>query len=193
MKMARLSTRESTGAWLPPSCTLQRHGRTFSSLCLYVRAFRLPHALHTGQQFIGFSGISNTHSSLEFDILLLLCWILLIFPMLILLVVGLTERALLVLVIFWIFSHLLIFSKIIFSYLIHHRGWVCSCCSQNLWNVHTMRDFEEIFERVPLLCDNTSVISIAKNLVFHKRMRHHFLSDHVKKGDIERRYIDTER
>jgi hypothetical protein len=56
-----------------------------------------------------------------------------------------------------------------------------------------MRDFEEIFERVPLLCDNTSVISIAKNLVFHKRMRHHFLSDHVKKGDIERRYIDTER
>jgi hypothetical protein len=31
-----------------PSCTLQQHGRTFSSLCVYVRAFRLPHALHTG-------------------------------------------------------------------------------------------------------------------------------------------------
>jgi hypothetical protein len=61
-----------------------------------------------------------------------------------------------------------------------------------------MRDFGVIFERVPLMCDNTSVISIAKNLVFHKRMkhlkvRHHFLKDHVEKGDIEMRYIDTER
>jgi hypothetical protein len=48
------------------------------------------------------------------------------------------------------------------------------------------------------MCDNTSAISISKNSVFHKRMRHlerrhHFLRDHVKKGDIEMRYIDTER
>jgi hypothetical protein len=61
-----------------------------------------------------------------------------------------------------------------------------------------MRDFGMIFERVPLIYDNTSVISIAKNLVFHKRMRyherrHHFLRDCVEKGDIEMRYIDTER
>jgi hypothetical protein len=54
------------------------------------------------------------------------------------------------------------------------------------------------FERLPLMCDNTSAISIAKNLVFHKKMRHverrhHFLRDHVEKGDIEMRYIDTER
>jgi hypothetical protein len=54
------------------------------------------------------------------------------------------------------------------------------------------------FERVPLICDNTSAISVAKNSVFHKRMRHlerrhHFLRDHVEKGDIEMRYIDTER
>jgi hypothetical protein len=61
-----------------------------------------------------------------------------------------------------------------------------------------MRDFGVIFERVPLICDNTSAISIAKNSVFHKRIRHlerrhHFLRDHVEKGDIEMRYIDTER
>jgi hypothetical protein len=61
-----------------------------------------------------------------------------------------------------------------------------------------MRDFGVIFKRVSLMCDNTSAISIAKNLVFHKRMkhlkvRHHFLRDHVEKGDIEMRYIDTER
>jgi hypothetical protein len=61
-----------------------------------------------------------------------------------------------------------------------------------------MRDFGMIFERVPLMCDNTSAISVAKNLVFHKRMehlevRHHFLRDHVEKGDIKMRYINTER
>jgi hypothetical protein len=46
--------------------------------------------------------------------------------------------------------------------------------------------------------NNTSAISVAKNPVFHKKMRlverrHHFLRDHVEKGDIEMRYIDTER
>jgi hypothetical protein len=61
-----------------------------------------------------------------------------------------------------------------------------------------MRDFGVISERVPLMCDNTSAISVAKNLVFHKRMRHlemrhHFLIDHVEKRDIEIRYIDIER
>jgi hypothetical protein len=61
-----------------------------------------------------------------------------------------------------------------------------------------MRDFGVSFERVPLMCDNTSAISVAKNQVFHKRMRHHerrhhFLRDHVEKGYIEMRYIDTER
>jgi hypothetical protein len=45
---------------------------------------------------------------------------------------------------------------------------------------------------------NTKAISVAKNPVFHKRMRHlerrhHFLRDHVEKGDIEMRYIDRER
>jgi hypothetical protein len=61
-----------------------------------------------------------------------------------------------------------------------------------------MRDFEVRFERVLLMCDNTSVISVAKNSVFHKKMRyverrHHFLRDHVEKEGIEMRYIDTER
>jgi hypothetical protein len=61
-----------------------------------------------------------------------------------------------------------------------------------------MRDFRVNFERVPLMCDNTSAILVAKNPVFHKKMRHverrhQFLRDHVEKGDIEMRYIDTER
>jgi hypothetical protein len=61
-----------------------------------------------------------------------------------------------------------------------------------------MRDFGVRFERVFLMCDNTSAISVVKNPVFHKKMRHverrhHFLRDHVEKGDIEMRYIVTER
>jgi hypothetical protein len=61
-----------------------------------------------------------------------------------------------------------------------------------------MRDFGVIFEGVLLLCDNTSAISVTKNLVFQKKIRHierrhHFLRDHVEKRDIEMRYIDTER
>jgi hypothetical protein len=60
-----------------------------------------------------------------------------------------------------------------------------------------MRDFRVIFEKVPLVCDNTSDISVVKNSVFHKRMkylkvRHHFLRDDVEKGDIEMRHINTE-
>jgi hypothetical protein len=75
---------------------------------------------------------------------------------------------------------------------------VDSYCSQILWIVHTMIDFGMRFERVPLMCDNNSAISIAKNSVFHKKMRyverrHHLLRDHVEKGDIEMRYIDSER
>jgi hypothetical protein len=63
--------------------------------------------------------------------------------------------------------------------------------------MHTMRYFGVSFERVPLMCDNTSAISIAKNPVFHKKMRHlerrhNFLRDHIEKGDIEMRYMDTE-
>jgi hypothetical protein len=61
-----------------------------------------------------------------------------------------------------------------------------------------MRGFGVRFERVPIMCDNTSAISVAKNPVFHKKRRHverrhHFLRDHAEKTDIEMRYIDTER
>jgi hypothetical protein len=61
-----------------------------------------------------------------------------------------------------------------------------------------MRNFGLRFERVPLMFDNTSAKLVAKNPVFHKRMRdlerrHHFLRDHIEKGDIEMRYIDTKR
>jgi hypothetical protein len=61
-----------------------------------------------------------------------------------------------------------------------------------------MRAFGVRFERVSFMCDNTSAISVAKNLVFYKKIRHverrhHLLRDHVDNRDIEMRYIDIER
>ncbi|KAJ4810455.1 Pol [Rhynchospora pubera] len=71
-----------------------------------------------------------------------------------------------------------------------------SCCTQLLWMMQTLRDFELDFQKVPILCDNTSAILISKNPVLHSRtkhieIRHHFIRDHVEKGDVELVYIDT--
>jgi hypothetical protein len=48
------------------------------------------------------------------------------------------------------------------------------------------------------MCDTSSVICLAHNLVFHRRAKHikvryHFLRYHVEKGEIEMKFIDTER
>jgi hypothetical protein len=54
----------------------------------------------------------------------------------------------------------------------------------------TLRDFGLEFCHVPLLCDSTSTISIAKNPMLHSKTKHidvqfHFLRDHYEKGDID--------
>jgi hypothetical protein len=61
-----------------------------------------------------------------------------------------------------------------------------------------MRDYRVTYKRVFLICDNSSAIYLAQNSVFHGRakyikVKHHFLRDHVEKGDIVIKYIDTER
>jgi hypothetical protein len=50
-------------------------------------------------------------------------------------------------------------------------------------------DYGVVLDRVPLFCDNESVVKIANNPVQHSRtkhidIRHHFLRDHAAKGDI---------
>nr|ABA93735.1 retrotransposon protein, putative, unclassified [Oryza sativa Japonica Group] len=65
-----------------------------------------------------------------------------------------------------------------------------------LWLISTLKDYGLTFEKVPLFCDNTSAINIAKNPVQHSRTKHidirfHFLRDHVEKGDIELMFLDT--
>ena len=53
------------------------------------------------------------------------------------------------------------------------------------------------FSSVKILCDNTSAINISKNPVHHSRtkhidIRHHFLRDHVEKGNIVLDHCRTE-
>jgi hypothetical protein len=64
-----------------------------------------------------------------------------------------------------------------------------ACCTQILYMKQTLLDYGVVLEKVPLLCDNESVVKIAKNPIQHSRtkhidIRHHFLRDHVAKGDI---------
>jgi hypothetical protein len=47
-----------------------------------------------------------------------------------------------------------------------------SCCSQILWIVHTVRDYEETYKSVPIMCDSSSAICLAQNPVFHGREKH---------------------
>jgi hypothetical protein len=71
-----------------------------------------------------------------------------------------------------------------------------SCCSQLLWITYTMSDFGEEYTHVPLQCDSTSAISIAKNPVLHSKTKHievryHFLRDNVDKGKITLIHVPT--
>jgi hypothetical protein len=60
----------------------------------------------------------------------------------------------------------------------------------------TLKDYGYILNHVPLLCDNESAIKIAYNSCEHSRtkhidIRHHFLGDHVIKGDIVISHVRT--
>jgi hypothetical protein len=72
---------------------------------------------------------------------------------------------------------------------------VGSCCGQLLWMKQTLLDFGVKF-KVPFLCDNESAVKIVNNPVQHSRtkhidIRHHFLRDHVSKGEIKIDGIST--
>jgi hypothetical protein len=47
-----------------------------------------------------------------------------------------------------------------------------SCCSQLLWITYTLSDFCEECSHVPLTCNSTSAISVAKNHMLHSRTKH---------------------
>ena len=58
-------------------------------------------------------------------------------------------------------------------------------------------DYGVKLEKVPLYCDNTSVINLTKNPIQHSKpkhieIRHHFIRDHIQKGDIEIMFVKIE-
>lgn len=72
-----------------------------------------------------------------------------------------------------------------------------SCYSQILWMLSTLKDYGLAFASVPLLCDNTSAINIAKNSVQYFRTKHidiryHLLRDHIENGDIVLEFMESE-
>ena len=71
-----------------------------------------------------------------------------------------------------------------------------SCCAQLLWMKQQLSDFGLKLENIPIRCDNTSAINLTKNPVYHSRtkhieIRHHFLRDHVQKGDCTIEFVST--
>ncbi|PKA49890.1 Retrovirus-related Pol polyprotein from transposon TNT 1-94 [Apostasia shenzhenica] len=72
-----------------------------------------------------------------------------------------------------------------------------SCCAQLLWLKHQLIDYGIDLGQIPIKCDNTSAICLTKNPIQHSRtkhieIRHHFIRDHVERGEVALEYISTE-
>ena len=72
-----------------------------------------------------------------------------------------------------------------------------SCCAQLLWMKQTLMDYDFNVKNVPLYCDNESAIKISRNPIQHSKTKHiqnchHFLYNHVLKGDISIFHARTE-
>ncbi|GJU88940.1 retrovirus-related pol polyprotein from transposon TNT 1-94 [Tanacetum coccineum] len=70
------------------------------------------------------------------------------------------------------------------------------CCANILWMKSQFTDYDIIYDKVPIFCDNTSAIAISNNPVLHSRTKHidiryHFIRDYIMKGDIELHFIPT--
>jgi hypothetical protein len=74
---------------------------------------------------------------------------------------------------------------------------VATFCTQLLWMIQTLADLEVKYTApIPIHCDNTSVISVSKNLVFHSKTKHipikyHFLREHVINTVVSLHYIPS--
>nr|GEY08502.1 retrovirus-related Pol polyprotein from transposon TNT 1-94 [Tanacetum cinerariifolium] len=71
------------------------------------------------------------------------------------------------------------------------------CCAQVLWIKSQLADYDVLYDKVPIFCDNTSAISISNNQVLHSRTKHiniryHFIRDHNLKGDIELHFVPSD-
>ncbi|GJU41993.1 retrotransposon protein, putative, unclassified [Tanacetum coccineum] len=71
------------------------------------------------------------------------------------------------------------------------------CCAQILWMRSQLIDYGLGFNKIPMYCDNKSVIALSCNNVQHSRSKHidirfHFIKEHVENGVIELYVVNTE-
>ena len=73
-----------------------------------------------------------------------------------------------------------------------------SCSTQVFYMKQQLEDFGLYFNHIPINCESTSAISLSKNPIQHSRTKHieiwhHFIQNHVQRGDVELIFIDTNR
>ncbi|GJR15307.1 hypothetical protein Tco_0797959 [Tanacetum coccineum] len=71
------------------------------------------------------------------------------------------------------------------------------CCAQILWMRSQLTDYGFTFNKIPLYCDNKSVIALCCNNVQHSRAKHidvcyHFIKEQVENGIVELYFVRTE-
>ena len=72
-----------------------------------------------------------------------------------------------------------------------------SCCTQLLWMMQTLQDFQiSCTPPISILCDNTSAISISKNPVMHSKTKHipikyHFLREQLLEQKVKLEYVPS--
>eukprot|EP00253_Pinus_taeda_P028609 PITA_28609 len=74
---------------------------------------------------------------------------------------------------------------------------VASCCTQLIWMMQTLQDFQiTCTPPISILCDNTSAISISKNPFMHSKTEHipikyHFLREQVLEKKVKLEYVPS--
>ncbi|GKC13113.1 retrovirus-related pol polyprotein from transposon TNT 1-94 [Tanacetum coccineum] len=71
------------------------------------------------------------------------------------------------------------------------------CCAQILWMRSQLTNYGFHINKIPLYCDNKSVIALCCNNVQHSRAKHidvryHFIKDQVENGIVELYFVRTE-
>ena len=75
---------------------------------------------------------------------------------------------------------------------------VAECCTQVEWMKQTLQDIKVVFEEpTTIYYDNTSAISLSKNLVQHSKAKHipikyHYLRDQAASKNIKLEYVPTQ-
>ncbi|GJV47383.1 hypothetical protein Tco_1437595 [Tanacetum coccineum] len=71
------------------------------------------------------------------------------------------------------------------------------CCAQVPGIKSQLTDYDMLYDKVPIFCDNTSAIAISNNPVLHSRTKHidimyYFIRDNILKGDFELHFSLTD-